>query len=407
MVSPRCFHGNERGARLGLAFAMGNDGRVSENLDRVPAGAEDAPWNAAPLALSDRPTSRKGNVMAATGLVASFLIAVLTAAPAGFAIAEPGPTYDTLGTVNGQPLLQIAGEETYDTTGELRLVTVSFSDASSRPFTVGRVLQAFFSPSRSVSPVEDVFGTPEQQDDEKAASAQQWISSQEAATVSAVEARGDVVPAVISVAGVLEESHAAGLLLDGDVLTAGNGDEFVSYSDLSRFLDGRKPGDIVTMTVDRAGETQDVSFELMSSEDGKARMGIYVDPTFDLPIDVSVDIDRVGGPSAGLMFALSIMDRLSPEDELDGAHVAGTGEIEADGDVYPIGGIRHKMYGASADGADYFLAPVENCPEVVGHIPDGLSVYAVDTLADAYEAIVAIGKKDTAKLPTCSATPTT
>ena len=106
-----------------------------------------------------------------------------------------------------------------------------------------------------------------------------------------------------------------------------------------------------------------------------------------------------------MMFALAIMDKLSPQDELHGAKVAGTGEIYVDGKVYPIGGIQYKLNGARAAGADYFLAPVANCPDVIGHIPAGLSVYAVNDLADAYAAIVAIGQGKTDGLPTCSAAP--
>ena len=101
------------------------------------------------------------------------------------------------------------------------------------------------------------------------------------------------------------------------------------------------------------------------------------------------------------MFSLGIMDKLTPEDELNGAKVAGTGTISAAGDVGPIGGIRMKMWGAFDAGSRYFLAPVENCKEVKGNIPEGLSVFSVDTLDDAYEAIVAIGKGDTSSLPTC------
>ena len=134
-------------------------------------------------------------------------------------------------------------------------------------------------------------------------------------------------------------------------------------------------------------------------------MGVSIDPTFDLPIKVKVDIDRVGGPSAGMMFALAIMDKLTPQDELNGAKVAGTGEIYVDGKVYPIGGIQYKLNGAREAGADYFLAPVANCPDVIGHIPAGLSVYAVNSLTDAYTAIVAIGEGKTDGLLTCSAVP--
>ncbi|PKQ25638.1 MAG: hypothetical protein CVT64_08885 [Actinobacteria bacterium HGW-Actinobacteria-4] len=130
-------------------------------------------------------------------------------------------------------------------------------------------------------------------------------------------------------------------------------------------------------------------------------MGVWIDPDFDLPVQVSVQIDAVGGPSAGLMFSLAIMDLLSEEDELGGALVAGTGAINADGDIAPIGGIRLKMIGARNAGSTYFLAPVENCDEVAGHIPDGLHVIAVDTLDNAYAAVLGIGSGRTDGLPTC------
>jgi len=341
--------------------------------------------------------------MAASGLVASLLIAVLTVMPSPYAIEQPGPTYDTLGSADGAPLVEISGASTYDSTGELRLTTVTFSPAGSSPFTVGRVIEAFFSPLKTVVPEEVVYGTPTQQKQEADASAQQWISSQESATVSALEASGTVVPSTMTVAEVLDVSNAKGLLAAGDVLTAANGKQLVSYTDLTRFLAALKPGDPVTMTVNRSGTSVDVAFDLIASDDGRALMGISIDPTFDLPVQVTVGIDRVGGPSAGMMFALAIMDKLSPEDELHGAKVAGTGEISVDGQVGPIGGIRYKLAGAREAGAEFFLAPIENCPDVVGHIPEGLSVYAVDDLADAYAAIVAIGQQNADSLPTCSA----
>ena len=368
---------------------MGNDGGVSEPLDDVY------------LSLSEQPPSRRANVMAATGLTGSLLLAVLTVAPAQYAIEGPGPTFDTLSTADDVRLVQIEGATTYTSTGELRLTTVSVSDASSKRFTVGAVIQGFFSPARTVLPVEAVLGSPEDQEEEQERSELQWITSQEAATVSALEALGDEVPATITVVEVLDESNAAGVLLVGDVLASGDGEEFVSYTDLSDYVSVREPGDTVTMTVMRDGEEQTVSFDLIDYE-GQPRMGITVDPQFDPSIDVTVAIDRVGGPSAGLMFALAIMDQLTAEDELAGAQVAGTGVIDVDGQVYPIGGIAHKMYGARSAGAEHFLAPVENCSQVIGHIPDGLDVYAVDTLEDAYAAIVAIGEEDTSDLPRCS-----
>jgi PDZ domain-containing protein len=114
-------------------------------------------------------------------------------------------------------------------------------------------------------------------------------------------------------------------------------------------------------------------------------------------------LNNVGGPSAGMMFALGIIDTLTPGELNGGQDVAGTGTITADGTVGPIGGIRQKMWGALDAGADWFLAPESNCDEVVGHIPGRLKVFAVKTLDDSLDVLEAIRDDgDLSALPTCS-----
>jgi PDZ domain-containing protein len=381
---------------LGAAFAIGNDGRVSVDPSepRVPFET---------LALTEVPPGRRATVLAATGLLASFLIAGLTIIPSPYAIGTAGPTFDTLGEVDGVPLVSITGAPTYETTGELRLTTVSEAQASSTPFTVGQVISGFFSPEATVLPEEAVFGDPNEREENQDNSAQDWVTSQEKATVSALEALGQEVPATLTIVEVSPESNAAGLLQADDVIVAADGGEVESWSDFASAIDAHEPGEEITVTVMRGGEEVEASFELLGTPDGDPLIGILVDPAFDLPIEVDVKIDSVGGPSAGSMFALAIMDLLTEQDELRGAKVAGTGTIDIDGDIGPIGGIHLKMIGARDDGAEYFLAPVENCGDVIGHVPEGLSVYAVDNLDEAYAAVIAIGRDDTAGLPTCPA----
>lgn len=120
-------------------------------------------------------------------------------------------------------------------------------------------------------------------------------------------------------------------------------------------------------------------------------------------VKVSMHIDGIGGPSAGMMYTLGVIDKLTVEDETGGKTIAGTGTIDAKGDVGAIGGIRLKMLGAKRDGATWFLAPESNCGEVVGHVPQGLTVVKVATLDEAYRALVAIGKGQTGSLSGCSA----
>jgi len=133
-------------------------------------------------------------------------------------------------------------------------------------------------------------------------------------------------------------------------------------------------------------------------------IGIGTKTTYDLPVDITIQLDNVGGPSAGMMFALGMIDLLTPGELNGGKDVAGTGTIDADGNVGAIGGIRQKLFGAKDAGAEWFLAPESNCDEVVGHVPDGLTVFAVKTLDDSLAALKAIADgADTSKLPTCSA----
>ncbi|WNM23911.1 YlbL family protein [Demequina capsici] len=348
--------------------------------------------------------TRREKVVAAAGLATSALVAVLALLPSPYAIGGPGPTYDTLGTgSDGTPLVSISGAPTYEPSGELRLVTVSVQDAGSRLMTMGSVLRGYLSSSAYTTPREAVFGTDQEADAVEQQSHQEWVTSQEAATVSALEALGTEVSATLTVAVVLDSSAASGVLQVGDVLTAVDGEHLDGFRDLSDAIAAHAVGDELTVTIDRDGITRDVQFALVADADGNPIMGILVDPTFDLPIDVNVAIDTVGGPSAGLMFTLGIMDKLTEKDELNGAAVAGTGTIDSLGNVGAIGGIDLKMIGARRDGADWFLAPVANCSEVVGHVPDGLSVVAVKDIGEAYAAIEAIGAGQTEDLPTCEA----
>ncbi len=347
------------------------------------------------------PGDRRSFVLAVSGLGASVLIAVLSILPAPFAIGGPGPTFDTLSEVEGVPLVEIRGAPTFPASGELRLTTVSVARGSSSAFTLGRVLRGWADEARYVVPEEEVFGTPDEEEVFEEQSAQAWITSQESATVAALEALDRPVPAELEVAEVIPASLATGLLEPGDVIVALDGEDVPTFSALADVLAEVTPGDDVTVTYVREGQNADVTFATLDDGSGGALMGLGIDPGFELPIDVSVQIDSVGGPSAGLMFSLAIMDMLTEADELADARVAGTGTIDASGDVGAIGGIAMKMHGAVDAGADYFLAPADNCGEVVGNVPDGLDVYSVETLDDAYDAIISIGSGDTASLQSC------
>jgi PDZ domain-containing protein len=160
------------------------------------------------------------------------------------------------------------------------------------------------------------------------------------------------------------------------------------------------PGNILPVVVLRDGKEQTVEVRTAESARGTV-IGVGLRVEYDLPVDVTLRTGNVGGPSAGLMFSLAIYDVLTPGALTGGKDIAGTGTMEDDGTVGSIGGIRQKLIGARAAGAEFFLAPADNCPEVVGGVPDGLQVLRVATFDEGLDAVRGIASGDVGTLPTC------
>lgn len=146
--------------------------------------------------------------------------------------------------------------------------------------------------------------------------------------------------------------------------------------------------------------------QMTSSENAAAQaaLAFMADQGMDVSnVKVSMHVEDIGGPSAGMMYTLGVIDKLTEANETGGKVIAGTGTMNAQGKVGAIGGIRLKMLGAKRDGATWFIAPEANCNEVVGHVPEGLTVVKAATLEEAYQALVAIGKGNGSSLAGCSA----
>jgi len=368
--------------------------------DDVPV--HDEPTTA-PDAPADPPAPSTRSITLSVSMLASaVLLAVLALLPAPYAVSSPGPTRDTLGEHAGEPLITIEGAETYDATGQLLLTTVSTTGRPGYPSNLVSVVAGWFQGSTAVRPVELVFPPDVSQDEFDQSNEAAMVSSQENATVAALEELGYEVPATMTIVGTTEGSGAAGIVQEGDVLVSMDGQPLTTYSQLVDGLFQTAPGSTVRLGVLRDGQPVDLDVVTAEREGGGSQLGVYIDPQFDLPVDVSIKIEDIGGSSAGTMFALGIIDRLTPEDEANGAIIAGTGTIDSVGRVGAIGGIQQKLAGARRDGAEWFLAPAANCDEVTGHVPDGLRVVKVETLHEAREAVVAIGAGQADDLPSCS-----
>ena len=351
----------------------------------------------------ERPSARSVT-LGISFMVTVLLLSGLAVLPSPYAVRSPGPTRDTLGQVDGTDLIEITGATTYESTGELRLTTVGVSGGPGYPVNLAQVVRGWFDPTRVVAPVETVFPPSVSREELDAQSSAEMTSSQEMATYAALTELGYDVPVTITAVETVEGSGARGVVEDGDVIASFDGDVLVSSEDLLDRLASTAPGSDVVLGIVRDGSPSDVTVTTTDPGDGSdgSRLGVVVQSSFDFPVDVSIQIDNIGGPSAGTMFALGIIDRMTPEDEVNGQVIAGTGTMDLAGQVGPIGGIRQKLDGALRDGATWFLAPADNCEEVVGHVPDGLQVAKVSTLAEARAAMVAIGEGEGSTLPTCS-----
>lgn len=343
--------------------------------------------------------------------VALVALLVLTFLPTAYVIQRQGPVVNTLGTAESSdgrdvPLISVIGAETYPTSGALDLTTVQVVGNRERTPTWFELATAWFDPSKSVVPIDSVFPegkTVEERNEENTAL---MVDSQEEATAAALLELGYDVGARVAVHGFSEDSAAEGVLEVGDVIVSADGTPIETTQELREVINAGD-GDPIAFTVERDGETVEAAVTPRRGEiDGEEvwLIGVTTMNEFVFPIDVTIQLDNIGGPSAGMMFALGIIDTLTPGELTGGEHIAGTGTIDAVGTVGPIGGIRQKLYGALDAGADYFLAPLGNCGEVVGHVPGDLRVVAVSTLDEAIAAVEAIADGDeVAELPTCTA----
>lgn len=386
-------------------------GATPADATETTGAADPADLADAPVAADVAPPPSPRNVTLSVAMLASaVLLGGLVVLPAPYAVSSPGPTQDTLGMQGDTPLITIEGAKTFPASGELRLTTVSTTGGPGFPSNALDVLRGWWEGSVAVRPVEEVFPPDVSEEDFDEENQAAMVSSQENATVAALEELGHEVPATLDIAGTEEGSGSDGIVLEGDVLVSLEGTALVSFTQLTTMLIDIEPGTTVHLGVERDGEPTELEVVTGEREGGGSRLGVLVDPDFRMPVvdeeigepvQVTIQIEDIGGPSAGTMFALGIIDRLTPEDEAAGAVIAGTGTMDVSGRVGPIGGIQQKLGGAVRDGATWFLAPSDNCDEVVGHVPDGLRVVSVATLHEARAAVVAIGSGETDDLPTC------
>ena len=337
-------------------------------------------------------------------LIALFCAAVLIKVP--YSEMSPGPTYNTLGTQNGKQVITISGRNTYPTTGNLNMTTVEVTSAD---YTLNLVeaVTGWLRHDQAVIPHSNLYPDNQTEKQAEAQNAEEFSASQDSAKAAALTQLGIPVGTEIVVAAVVEGSPSVGKLHAGDVIVAVDGTKVTGQDQVATLVTKHQPGQDVVFTVIPPGKTssdqQQVTITTAKNPDtGKAMVGIQPGIEHTFPFDIDINLGDVGGPSAGLMFSLGIVDKLQSTDLTGGKFVAGTGTIDADGTVGPIGGISMKIIAARNAGAQYFFTPSSNCAEAAADTPSGLRLIKVDKLSQAVTDLADIRSGDLSALPACS-----
>jgi Lon-like protease len=344
--------------------------------------------------------SRRSLTLLIAGLATVVAIAVAVLVPVPYVILGPGPTLNTLGDVSGQPLITISGHRTYPTTGNLNMVTVSYqgNPPPDTGINIFEALRGWFDSSEAVVPATEIYTPGQSAAQTQQADTAEMTGSQETAQAAAFTALHIPYQTQVSIIKTVPGTPAAGVLKAGDVIKSVDGVAVTGTTQLTSLITSHPAGTVLKLSVLRAGKVIPVDVATKESG-GHPIIGVTVQENYNFPFQVKISVGDIGGPSAGMMFALGIIDKLTNLDLTGGKFIAGTGEITAAGQVQPIGGIQQKMVGARGAGATVFLAPAGNCSNVVGAIPAGLRVVKVATLSQAMSDLEAI--KAGKSVPSC------
>jgi PDZ domain-containing protein len=332
--------------------------------------------------------SRRVRTLVVAGVAFVVLFALALTLPVPYVILSPGPTINTLGTEQGQQIIVINGRQPNHTTGNLNLTTVN---VSTQRLSVFAALDGWLLRDEVVVPRSSIYPPGQSQQQVDAQNSQDFAASQDNAIAAAFCELG--YKPKFGVILVEANTPAQKKLQPADVLVKVDGTAVSTADQLTALLAKESPGKQVQVDVTRAGKPVSVTITLAAPISGRtgARIGIEVGQVCAAPFSVDLGLgNEIGGPSAGLMFALGIMDKVGPIDLTKGMFIAGTGTIDPNGKVGPIGGIALKMIAARQKGATIFLAPAGNCSDVKGTIPKGLDVVKVATLHEAAQDHVAL-----------------
>ncbi|MFF0494613.1 PDZ domain-containing protein [Nocardia sp. NPDC004068] len=312
-----------------------------------------------------------------------------------FVALGPGPTFNTLGEVEGKQVVDVRGATLDPTSGNLNMTTVSVRDG----LNIFEAFALWADGRYGLRPRAEVYppGVPREQVDKS--NQQDFKESEDNAELAALHFLK--YPTTVRLRAITPDGPAKDQLRAGDELVSVGGKPVTTAADFVASVQADKPDTVLPIVVRRAGVEQTVEVKLGARPDDstKGYLGVTPEEVPHGPLEVTFNLADIGGPSAGLMFSLALIDKLSPGKLNGGKFIAGTGTIDPDGKVGPIGGIQYKMMAARDAGAETFLVPADNCNEAKERTPAGLRLIKVDTLTTAVQSLDALtAGRDT---PTC------
>lgn len=298
----------------------------------------------------------------------------------------PGPTFNTLGEIDGKQVVDIEGTDVHKTSGHLNMTTVSQRD----DLTLGQALTLWMSGREQLVPHDLVYPPDKSKDEIDEANTADFKRSEDSAEYAALGYL-KYAPAV-TVETVSKNGASVGKLEEGDAIDGVNGTPVTDMKQFQSLMEKTKPGDEVVLDFRRKNAPPGVTTVKLGSAPDKKQgvLGVGVIEAPWAPFAIHFNLANVGGPSAGLVFSLAVIDKLTTGDLSGSNFVAGTGTIDSDGKVGSIGGITHKIFAAHEAGATVFLVPADNCDEAKSARQDGIDLVRVENLGGAVDALKAL-----------------
>lgn len=308
---------------------------------------------------------------------------LLTMVTVPYVALGPGPTFDTLGEIDGTPVVDIKGADLHPTSGHLNMTTVSQRDG----LTLGQALIFWAAGQDQLIPREMVYPPDKSREEINEANNRDFRESEDSAQYAALHYLK--YPMAVTIDTVDEDGASHGKLQPGDAIDGVDNQPVATLDEFQELLKDTKPGDTIVVDYRRKNAPAGTAEITLGSSPNRPQgvLGVGVLDAPWAPYAIDFNLANIGGPSAGLMFSLAVVDKLTTGELNGGKFVAGSGTITGDGKVGSIGGITHKIAAADDAGATVFLVPAENCAEAKTAEVDGMELLTVDTLEQAVDSL--------------------